>query len=108
MTRDTAICASGMSACPVSGSLKAVECLDLTTDAESCGGCASVGKGEDCTLIDGSKDVACVAGTCQVKSCDFGFELNVNGTGCDLVLDRTNREKLVMGSLKGVEKFWGY
>jgi hypothetical protein len=108
MTSENAICTEGLTVCPIGPHSQGYECLDVASDKESCGGCSSSNTGVDCTLIDGAQDVTCMAGTCQVETCEVGFAVNVNGTGCDIVSGRKNREKLVFGSLKGVEKFWGY
>lgn len=63
-------CPLGLDACPISGAhgiTSDFECLDTFNELESCGGCASVGKGEDCTSIEGSWNVGCEQGTCAGK-----------------------------------------
>ncbi|KAL7422510.1 hypothetical protein Q5752_003158 [Cryptotrichosporon argae] len=74
-------CPAGMTACPVPG-LSAYECLDMTSDLQSCGGCASVGSGRDCTTIPGARFMGCNHGQCQVYSCRDGWVLANNGTAC--------------------------
>lgn len=63
-------CPLGFDACPISGLYGLTsdfECLDTVNELESCGGCLSVGKGQDCTAIEGSWNVGCVQGTCAGK-----------------------------------------
>ena len=55
-------CPSGLEACPFAGHY---ECFDTATELESCGGCASLGKGQDCTKIEGAWNVACERGSCK-------------------------------------------
>lgn len=57
----------GLDACPIPGAHGLTgdfECLDTTNELESCGGCASIGEGQDCTLIEGAWNVACEQGIC--------------------------------------------
>jgi len=79
---DEKLCPKDFSACPIdkSGS-GSYECLDSFTDITSCGGCASVGEGQDCTAIKGAKWMGCDAGSCVVYSCRKGFKL-VDGKTC--------------------------
>jgi hypothetical protein len=35
------------------------ECLDTQNDLESCGGCAAIGEGRDCTKITNAAGVGC-------------------------------------------------
>lgn len=79
---DAALCPSGLNACPIPGaSAGQYECLDALNDLQSCGGCASLGKGQDCTAIPGARFMGCQAGKCAVYSCKRGWK-NVNGTSC--------------------------
>lgn len=64
-------CGAGLTSCPL-GRAGRFECLDTTRNIESCGGCTSVGNGEDCTAIEGA-DVACVNSKCVVSKCRRGF-----------------------------------
>ncbi|ODO07150.1 hypothetical protein L198_00729 [Cryptococcus wingfieldii CBS 7118] len=49
------------------------ECISPQEDLYSCGGCATLGTGIDCTAIAGVDSVSCTAGTCLVHSCQSGF-----------------------------------
>jgi len=73
----TAPCPLGLSACPIaglSGLTTEFECLDTTNELESCGGCASIGKGDDCTAIKGAWNVGCERGRCAVHTCAAGYK----------------------------------
>ncbi|KZT30388.1 hypothetical protein NEOLEDRAFT_4783 [Neolentinus lepideus HHB14362 ss-1] len=82
------LCPAGLEACPVSG-LRGMnasmdyECLDTTSELESCGGCASTGKGQDCTAIEGVWNVGCNKGSCVVYSCAAGYKLGADGQSCN-------------------------
>jgi hypothetical protein len=89
-----AACARGYSACPVPGLYKVgmYECLDTSTNVESCGGCMTPfpgnAAGVDCSAIVGAEEVDCIQGACKVVSCEPGFLLVGNacqseGTGAD-------------------------
>ncbi|KAH9944387.1 uncharacterized protein BXZ73DRAFT_96876 [Epithele typhae] len=82
--RSTSVCPAGMEACLTSttGLSDNFECVDTSSDLESCGGCASVGAGEDCTAITGSKNVGCRAGECVVLTCASGFLKSVDNKTC--------------------------
>ncbi|KAJ7624720.1 hypothetical protein FB45DRAFT_924085 [Roridomyces roridus] len=83
-------CKTGWTACgiPGSSSSRAWECIDTSSDLESCGGCTAdtisslTGSttGVDCTLIPDVADVACIKGKCAVRRCLPGFK--VVGTAC--------------------------
>jgi len=101
-------CPSGMEACPVQGltgnsSDKELQCVDTLTELESCGGCTSLGNGQDCTSIEGAWNVGCEQGTCRgmlllfyrfrgttdtllqtklVDSCEGGYEVAPDGKSC--------------------------
>lgn len=73
------MCPVGYDACPIptaTGLSADYECIDTTSELESCGGCASLGEGQDCTAIPGVWNVACTRGQCQVSSCAPGFTLS--------------------------------
>lgn len=76
-------CPANLHSCPVTGldGETSYECIDFATELESCGGCASVGEGLDCTAIPNVDSVGCEAGVCKVFSCNPGFSV-VNGTSC--------------------------
>lgn len=42
-------------------------CVDTTTDLYSCGGCASIDAGQDCTTIPNVDEVACTKSACVGK-----------------------------------------
>jgi len=78
-------CPMGMTACPIpgpSGLTGEFECLDTTNELESCGGCASIGEGQDCSDIRGAWNVACEKGRCAVYTCAGGFRRASNGKSC--------------------------
>lgn len=78
-------CPAKLSACPIvtaNGLTGDFECLDTTHDLESCGGCASVGEGQDCTAIQGSWNVGCESGSCAVYTCAAGFQRSTDGKSC--------------------------
>lgn len=79
---DEKLCPKNLSACPIDASDKSsYECLDSFTDISSCGGCASLGEGQDCTAIKGAKWMGCEQGSCVVYSCRPGFKL-IDGKTC--------------------------
>lgn len=94
------LCAKGMTACRLDSSESGwngqFECLDVTTQLESCGGCVGEGHGQDCSAIDGVADVACIASRCVVSACQTGWTL-VNGTTCEP--SNAARFQQVLGSL---------
>ncbi|KAJ3539444.1 hypothetical protein NM688_g6357 [Phlebia brevispora] len=74
-----------MEACPIKGLMSVngdYECLDTTTELESCGGCASTGAGQDCTAIEGAWNVACNKGSCAVYTCQRGYKVARDGKSC--------------------------
>ncbi|QRW05443.1 choline transport protein [Ceratobasidium sp. AG-Ba] len=84
--RNDTLCARGYTACPVDGSkgltTNDYECLDALQELRACGGCPSLGQGQDCTSIPHAKGVSCVSGTCQVSSCSGGFAPTSDGKSC--------------------------
>ncbi|GAA5863610.1 hypothetical protein JCM8547_003665 [Rhodosporidiobolus lusitaniae] len=72
------LCPATHNACSVEGQ-KGFECVDVTSNIEQCGACASQG-GVDCTAIEGAESVGCVAGVCEIWACSEGFEWN--GEAC--------------------------
>jgi hypothetical protein len=76
-----------LDACPIptaTGLSDDYECLDTSTELESCGGCASLGEGTDCTAIPHAWNVACNRGKCEVSSCAPGYKLSNVGAICVL------------------------
>jgi len=76
------LCPTGLDACPVSGLAADYECIDVATELESCGGCTSLNKGQDCTKIQGAWNVGCDQGSCVVYSCAGGFQIGADGKSC--------------------------
>ncbi|KAF5314064.1 hypothetical protein D9611_006815 [Ephemerocybe angulata] len=77
------LCPAGLRACPLLGLLAGdYECLDVATELTSCGGCASEGKGQDCTAIQGAWNVGCERSACVVHSCSGGYELSADKKSC--------------------------
>jgi len=58
------------------------ECVDFQNELKSCGGCASLSKGTDCTTIPGAHHVACSMGRCLAHSCKTGFTLDTSTHTC--------------------------
>ncbi|GAA5901879.1 hypothetical protein JCM6882_008698 [Rhodosporidiobolus microsporus] len=74
------LCPASHEACSVPGA-KGFECIDVTSNLEQCGACASAG-GVDCTALPGVESVGCVAGTCEIWSCAEGFEWDAASSTC--------------------------
>lgn len=77
-------CPRGLHACAIPGAEHTYECLDTSTELESCGGCSSGyfdnvngTIGTDCSRIDGVAlgGVSCDRGHCQVTHCRKGYRL---------------------------------
>lgn len=79
-------CPAGQTACAVGfREQDGFECIDVDTNIEQCGGCASAsgaGVGQDCTAIPNADLVLCEEGSCLVLSCTPGFEPNAKGNLC--------------------------
>lgn len=84
--KDGKLCPSSMAACPIDGRQGEYECLDSQSDLQSCGGCVSMGQGQDCTQIAGARWMGCNEGTCEVYSCKKGWTRSSDGSKC--VLDQ--------------------
>ncbi|GAA6015688.1 hypothetical protein JCM10207_008174 [Rhodosporidiobolus poonsookiae] len=69
------LCPIGETACPIFPRMGTYECLDTSSELESCGGCISKGAGEDCTAIKGAQGVTCQSGGCIVFTCQPGWAL---------------------------------
>jgi len=82
-SRSLSLCPTGTDACPVGGLTGGdYECIDTTVELESCGGCASIGEGQDCSAIPGAWNVGCEQGRCAVYTCAAGFRRTANGKSC--------------------------
>jgi hypothetical protein len=67
-SRAVSLCPSGLEACPLYGLIGGdYECIDTKVELESCGGCSSIGEGQDCAAIEGVWNVGCENGTCAGK-----------------------------------------
>jgi len=87
-----ASCDKGFTACGVYGwagmrASQSWECVDTTSDLESCGGCATPltlggAQGIDCTALPGVADVSCHSGSCVVHRCLPGYTLSHDKTFC--------------------------
>jgi hypothetical protein len=89
----TQVCSSGAPAPKTRRSLRACsprskicpigrigwECIDTQNSLESCGGCPNAG-GQDCSVLPGADQVACVDGACRISSCIRGQSLALDGT----------------------------
>lgn len=80
--RSSPLCPTGLDACPISGLTSDYECLDTSSELESCGGCVSAGAGQDCTTIKGAWNVGCERGRCKVYTCFTGYLLSADSTSC--------------------------
>ncbi|RSH82047.1 uncharacterized protein EHS24_008251 [Apiotrichum porosum] len=88
---DDTYCPIGYAACQIaSDPAMGFECLETSTELESCGGCRfgshsdgnhSAPVGIDCTSIPGvsSTGVTCKGGLCVTKRCHRGFHLSRSG-----------------------------
>lgn len=78
----------------------AYECFSIW-DVENCGGCASTGRGEDCTKIKGANKVGCEREKCEVCELKGAFfsELGVKAYECRgrvQILARTGTPSLLV------------
>ncbi|KAK0208200.1 protein priA [Desarmillaria ectypa] len=83
-SRSASLCPFGLDACPIAGLTGNgdYECIDTSSDLEACGGCPSLGQGEDCTAISGAWNVACENRRCQVYTCVPGYTRSSDGKSC--------------------------
>ncbi|KAL7413972.1 hypothetical protein BDY24DRAFT_324301, partial [Mrakia frigida] len=58
------------------------ECLEVKKEQKSCGGCATLGAGQDCTAIPNALDTSCELGVCSVSSCKAGFVVGKDSKTC--------------------------
>ncbi|KAB5595735.1 Protein priA [Ceratobasidium theobromae] len=85
MHKRMSFCPTDYESCPIldaSGRSTESECIDTRAELTSCGGCTSIGKGQDCSAIPYSKVSTCKAGQCVVEKCKPGFEVSASGDSC--------------------------
>jgi len=70
------ICPANETACPIGYDSQSTECIDTQSEITSCGGCTSIGKGENCLSIKGADEVGCDKGKCVVFSVHEGYQLH--------------------------------
>ncbi|KAJ7705416.1 hypothetical protein B0H17DRAFT_920170, partial [Mycena rosella] len=67
------------------------ECLDVTSNFDSCGGCvyphpfqskATLPRGTDCARIPNARHVSCQNSKCVVQQCRKSYTLSPNGDEC--------------------------
>jgi hypothetical protein len=63
----SSVAAVGLGCRKAHGDLADDDSIDTQHDLQSCGGCFSQGKGEDCTVFDDMASASCVAGKCQCE-----------------------------------------
>ncbi|KAG0151626.1 hypothetical protein CROQUDRAFT_506714 [Cronartium quercuum f. sp. fusiforme G11] len=73
------ICPNKETACPISRFSVGFECFDTDFELTSCGGCVTMGEGENCLAITGAAGVGCLEGRCVVLSVQIGFYLGHQG-----------------------------
>ncbi|KWU41562.1 hypothetical protein RHOSPDRAFT_36873 [Rhodotorula sp. JG-1b] len=64
-------CPPSYTACPLGDSY---ECIDILNNLEQCGGCNADDGGVDCTTLRGVAGVGCVAGRCEIWTCEDGYD----------------------------------
>jgi hypothetical protein len=80
--RNGTLCPATLAACPIEGSDGLFECLDTSSDLQSCGGCPGLGHGSDCTILPGARWMGCNSGVCEVYSCKKGWRRNADRSAC--------------------------
>lgn len=69
----------GFRSCPAPSNPDVLECINIMTDLESCGGCVSLGtfssEGRDCTAIAHVDSVSCQKGSCVIEKCASGYKV---------------------------------
>ncbi|TFK43986.1 hypothetical protein BDQ12DRAFT_203673 [Crucibulum laeve] len=59
-----------------------MECIAPLEDIANCGGCVSLGKGQDCASVPGARVSECVRGVCKMRSCSRGYRLDAVAGTC--------------------------
>lgn len=80
-------CPSGLTACPLSRTSDFTtstpfECLDVTEELSSCGGCATLGQGVNCSTLRGVASSGCSQGKCKIFSCKSGYKYSETHNTC--------------------------
>ncbi|KAJ6478712.1 hypothetical protein C8R47DRAFT_928411, partial [Mycena vitilis] len=83
---DVLACPRDHKLCPIYGS-KQLECIDIQSSLESCGGCVGVGvdrdtDGQDCSAIKNVDDARCRNGRCEVLKCRANYEVSLTEDSC--------------------------
>ncbi|EGU12710.1 Glycoprotein gp2 [Rhodotorula toruloides ATCC 204091] len=73
-------CPASHTACRIEGQ-RGFECIDTSSNIEQCGACATEG-GVDCTGLPGVEAVGCVAGVCEIWSCQDGYTWDSATASC--------------------------
>lgn len=82
---DATICPKGLTTCPIFANGLATgdsECVDTYSDLTSCGGCASLNTGKDCSKIPYATLASCHGGECVVEECSSGYSVSDDETSC--------------------------
>ncbi|KAF8320705.1 hypothetical protein DL93DRAFT_1726542 [Clavulina sp. PMI_390] len=91
---DTRYCPVGWKACSSKGATwtrDAMECVNVRSDLESCGGCVlndspngtkNASGGRDCSAIPNVAAVRCSYGDCIIEHCQQGYALDAQGETC--------------------------
>ncbi|CAE6394416.1 unnamed protein product [Rhizoctonia solani] len=85
MHKRSSFCPANYESCPIldaSGRTSESECIDTRTQLTSCGGCASISKGQNCSAIPHVKVATCEASKCIVTKCKRGYEVSGSGDSC--------------------------
>ncbi|KAF5326312.1 hypothetical protein D9611_000456 [Ephemerocybe angulata] len=87
-------CKVNEKACPIFSSLQVVRyaCLDVQSNLESCGDCITYAfdgrpsrtGGRDCSAIPFVNEVSCSGGHCDIRSCQPGYIVSLDGSSCVL------------------------
>ncbi|KAI8448573.1 hypothetical protein BY996DRAFT_7576468 [Phakopsora pachyrhizi] len=95
-------CPTGLTACPIvqmnqtaaevwsPSPAVSYECLKVDEELSSCGGCATLGKGTDCSAVEGVLSAGCSAGKCYTFSCQDGYKLSKMTNKCTLINSKPN------------------
>ncbi|CAE6433938.1 unnamed protein product [Rhizoctonia solani] len=85
MHKRTSFCPTNFESCPIldaSGRSTESECIDTRTQLTSCGGCTSIGKGQNCSAIPNAKITTCSNSHCVVEKCKRGYEVSSSSDSC--------------------------